>query len=86
MAASLADLTCQQTTITCISSATGAAHESRMRRFDQLAVDTASMWSMHLVSPTQMAAHAMRTAAESGSGRTRIEANHPDVTSGQRAA
>ena len=35
-----------------VRSATSASHEARMRRFDQLATDSASEWSMHLSSPS----------------------------------
>jgi hypothetical protein len=58
----------------------GAAAGSRVRRWDQLAADAASMWAVALTSPTVMAAHGMRVASEAGAGRTRVEANTPAGT------
>ena len=47
------------------------------QRFQQLAADSASMWAVALTSPTVMAGLGYRAATESGSGRTRVEANTP---------
>lgn len=49
-------------------------------RYDQLAADAASMWSIAMTTPTQHAALALRTAQEAGSGRTRAETNRPSET------
>ena len=58
-----------------------AAAAMRVRRMDQLGADSASMWSVALTSPTVMAALGIRTATESGCGRTRAETNRPSETS-----
>ena len=57
-----------------------AAAAMRTRRMDQLAEDSASMWAAALTSPTVSAALGFRTAAESGSSRTRAETNDPAGT------
>jgi len=46
-------------------------------RFQQLSADAASMWAVALTSPTVSSAMGFKTASESGSGRTRVEANTP---------
>lgn len=63
-----------------------AGSASRMRRMDQLAADSASMWAVALTSPTVSSALGFRTAAESGSSRTRAETNEPGNTSATKAA
>lgn len=77
---SLADETVQGTVITALSAATGAAHERRVGRFDQLAADSAGMWAAALTTPTTSAALGYRTVVESGAGRTRAETNNPGNT------
>jgi Tfp pilus assembly protein FimT len=57
-----------------------AAAARRVDRFDQLGADASSMWSIHMTTPTVMAAHGMRVASEAGAGRTRIESNTPAGT------
>ena len=54
-----------------------AAASSRVRRADQIALDSSSMWAIAMTSPTVMAAQGMKIASEAGSGRSRIEANSP---------
>lgn len=58
-----------------------AAAGRRVSRFDQLGADAASMWSVAMTTPTVNAAMGQRIATESGSGRTRLEANMPAETS-----
>lgn len=62
-----------------------AGGASRMRRMDQLAADSASMWAVALTSPTVSSALGFRTAAESGSSRTRAETNGPEGTNAMGA-
>ncbi len=57
-----------------------AAAQMRIRRADQLAMDSSSMWAVALTSPTISSAMGYRTAVESGAGRTRLEANRPAET------
>jgi hypothetical protein len=52
---------------------------------DQLASDSQRMWSVAMTTPTVNAALGIRTATESGSGRTRAETNEPNNTAAQRA-
>lgn len=78
--ASLADDTVQATIITALSAAAGSAHERRVGRFDQLAGDSAAMWSVAMTTPTTNAALGYRTVVESGAGRTRAETNNPGNT------
>lgn len=52
----------------------------RVSRFDQLGADAAGMWSIAMTTPTVNAGLGFRTATESGSGRTRLEANRPAET------
>lgn len=59
----------------------GASAARRVNAADQLASDSQRMWSVAMTSPTVMAAHGMRIAAESGHGRTRAETNLPGATS-----
>ena len=54
-----------------------AAASARVRRADQIALDSSSMWAIAMTSPTVMAAQGMKIASEAGSGRSRIEANSP---------
>ena len=57
-----------------------AASARRTTRADQTAADASAMWSIAMTTPTQNAALALRTASESGSGRTRAETNAPHET------
>jgi len=43
-----------QVALTAMASEFGAASASRVRRFDQLSVDSSSMWSVALTTPTVM--------------------------------
>ena len=63
----------------------GAAAARRVNRFDQLGADAAAMWSVAMTSPTIFAAQGARMMTESGSGRTRAEANRPSETSAAAA-
>jgi len=63
--------------LTAMADEFGAAAASRVRRFDQIAADSSSMWAVSMTSPTIMAAHGMRVASEAGAGRSRVEANSP---------
>ncbi len=58
-----------------------ASADRRTSRADQLSGDSQAMWSVALTSPTIMAGMGIRTATESGSGRTRAETNLPAATS-----
>ena len=55
----------------------GAAAARRVNGADQLSGDSQRMWTIAMTSPSVMAAHGMRIAAEMGSGRTRSETNRP---------
>lgn len=68
--------------MTAMANEFGACAARRTQRFDQLGADAASMWAVALTSPTVSAGLGYRTAIESGSGRTRVEANRPHETSG----
>ena len=70
----------QQMALTGMANEFGASAARRSARFDQIAQDSASMWAIAMTTPTQNAALALRTATESGSGRTRAETNQPDQT------
>lgn len=65
---------------------TGMANEfaasaaRRTNRADQTGADSSAMWAISMQTPSQNAALALRTATESGSGRTRAETNQPDQT------
>lgn len=59
--------------------ASGAAG-TRVRRWDQLAADTASMWAGYLTTPTVLAGKGAQIMTEAGSGRTRAETNNPANT------
>jgi len=58
-----------------------ASADRRTSRADQLSGDSQAMWAVALTSPTVMAGLGIRTAVESGSGRTRAETNLPAATS-----
>ena len=66
--------------MTAMANEFGASAGRRSSRADQLSGDSQAMWSVALTSPTVMAAHGMRVAAEMGAGRTRLEANRPAAT------
>ena len=55
----------------------GASAARRTQRADQTSADASALWTISMQSPTVMAALGIRTAQESGAGRTRIEANSP---------
>ena len=57
-----------------------ASADRRTSRADQLSGDSQAMWAVALTSPTVMAGLGIRTAQESGSGRTRAETNAPHET------
>lgn len=61
-----------------------ASAARRTQRADQTAADASAMWSIAMTTPTQNAALALRTATESGSGRTRSETNEPYQTGAGR--
>lgn len=67
--------------LTAMANEFGASAARRTQRADQLAGDADRMWSIAMTTPTVTAAHAMRLASESGSGRTRAETNLPAATS-----
>ena len=69
-----------QVALTALGQEFAAGAAARMRRFDQLAEDAASMWASALVSPTVMTGMGYRTMTESGSSRTRAETNNPPNT------
>lgn len=71
-----------QVALTAMANEFGASASRRTQRADQLAGDSDRMWSIAMTTPTQNNALALRTATESGSGRTRIEANGPASGSG----
>ena len=60
-----------------LSRAFAASAQRRTDAADQLASDSQRMWSIAMTSPTVSSAMGFRTATESGSGRTRLEANRP---------
>lgn len=66
--------------LTAMANQFGAAAGRANDRANQLAGDAAAMWSVAMTSPTVMAGMGMRTATESGSGRTRAETNGPAAT------
>lgn len=68
--------------MTAMATEFGAAAARRVNASDQLSEDSQRMWTIAMTSPTTMAALGLRTALESGSGRTRVEANRPAETGG----
>ncbi len=50
----------QSTVMTGLSSEAVGASQSRLRRFDQLAEDSASLWAIAMTSPTIYAAQSIR--------------------------
>ena len=52
-----------QVALTAMGNEFGAAAASRVRRFDQLGADAASMWAVALTSPTVMAGMGYQAAA-----------------------
>lgn len=67
--------------MTAMANGFGAAATRRNDRADQTAADASAMWAISMQTPSQNAALALRTATESGSGRTRAETNLPAATS-----
>ena len=53
-----------QAVMTGMAMAAAAASESRTRRYDQLAHDSAAMWSVHMTTPTVMAGMGFRVAQQ----------------------
>lgn len=78
--ASYVDEIAMAAVMTGMAAAAAAAQESRTRSFDQLSEGAAAMWQVALTSPTVNAGFGYRTAAESGSNRTRAETNNPGNT------
>lgn len=60
MADSLVDMGVQSTIMSGASQEAQGASTSRVRRWDQLAADSASMWTVALTSPTVFAAQGVR--------------------------
>lgn len=58
--ASLVDDVVQSTIVSGLSSEAAGSSTSRVRRWDQLAADSASMWAVALTSPTVFAAQGIR--------------------------
>ena len=75
-----ADETVQATIITGLSGEFAGAAAMRTRRMDQLAEDAASMRSVAMTTPTELAAAGNRVMSEAGSARTRAETNNPGNT------
>ena len=65
--------------LTAMANEFGAAAAARTRAADQLGSDSQRMWSIAMTTPTVNAGLGFRTATESGSGRTRIEANEANA-------
>ena len=63
-----------------LATASAAATQRRTDAADQLSADSQRMWTIAMTTPTQFAALAHRTTAETGSGRTRAETNLPGNT------
>lgn len=68
------------TAMTAMANEFGAGAARRANRADQLSGDSQAMWAIAMTTPTINAALGFRTATESGSGRTRLEANRPVET------
>jgi hypothetical protein len=60
MADSIIDPVVAQSLNTGFADESKAASASRMRRWDQLAADSATMWSVYLTSPTVMTGQGIR--------------------------
>lgn len=69
-----------QVALTGMANEFGASASRRTQRADQVAADASAMWAINMTTPSVMAAHGMRIAAETGAGRTRVEANTPAST------
>jgi hypothetical protein len=69
-----------QVASTAMANEFGASAARRTQRADQTAADASAMWAIAMTTPTQNTALALRTATESGAGRTRLEANRPPET------
>lgn len=67
--------------MTILANGAAAGANRRTDSADQLAADSQRMWAIAMTTPTVLAAHGMRIADESGSGRTRAETNLPAATS-----
>lgn len=66
-----------QVAMTVLGNEFGAAAGRRVNGADQLAADSQRMWTIAMTTPTVLAAQGVRLMSESGSGRTRVEANTP---------
>lgn len=80
MAEQIAEIGNLSVAMTLMANGAAAAADRRTSASDQLASDSQRMWAIAMTTPTVMAAHGMRIADESGSGRTRVEANTPPST------
>jgi len=69
-----------QVAMTILANGAAAGANRRTDAADQLSSDSQRMWSIHMTTPTVLAAHGMRIAAEAGAGRTRLEGNTPAST------
>lgn len=63
--AAVVDDTNAQVILTGMAAGEAAASESRRRRFDQLAEDSAAMWSVAMTTPTVFAGMGFRVAQQS---------------------
>lgn len=77
---SIVDASAQSSIISGLSGEFAGAAAARVRRMDQIAADTASMWAVAMTTPTVLAGMGFRMASESGSSRTRSETNNPSNT------
>lgn len=66
-----------QVALTGLANEFAASAARRSSRADQLSGDTQAMWAVALTTPTVLASTGIRLLSESGSGRTRVEANRP---------
>ena len=60
----------------------GASAARRTQRADQTSADASALWTISMQSPTVMAALGIRTAQESGTGKSRELINSPGTTGG----
>ncbi len=66
MAESLVDPAIQSGALSNLAAEQAAAGARRVNRADQLAADSAAMWTVHLTTPTIMAGMGFRVAQQSG--------------------
>lgn len=79
--ASVVDDAVQSASLSALVSEGAAASSRRLEGADAFAESNRYSWNIAMQSPTIFASHGMRIAAETGSGRTRLEANRPAETS-----